>query len=225
MKLYFQVPDTKWQWDAIQKGFEFKWNFPHCCGALDRKHIRIKQLLNSTSYKGTYTIILFAMVDANYCFTFIDVGHDGRGNDSTIFNNSNLKISLEQNLLDWPKGGLCVADDAFCLTPYCLKPFSHRGLTVEEQVLNYRLSRPRHVAENAFGILASRFRVFITPVPLNVNTTESLVKSACDIHNWLIQNSSRTYFPAGSVDNNDLNTGVITLRRLAGCTEFNVLCK
>lgn len=150
------------------------------------------------------------MVDADYCFRYIDVGHDGRANDSTVFQNSTLKIALEQNLLNWPEGGLCVGDDAFCLTPYCLKPFAHRGLTVEERVFNYRLSRARRVAENAFGILASRFRVFNTPIPLNVDTTETLVKSACAIHNWLRQTSSRTYFPSGSVDDEDLNTGVIT---------------
>lgn len=95
------------------------------------------------NYKGTYSIVLFAMVDADYCFRYIDVGQDGRANDSTVFRNSTLKIALEQNLLNWPKGGLCVGDDAFCLTTYCLKSFSHRGLTVEERVFNYRLSRAR----------------------------------------------------------------------------------
>ncbi|XP_068082892.1 uncharacterized protein [Anabrus simplex] len=211
---FMKVPDTTSQWNEIQKGFEYKWNFPHCCAALDGKHIRIKRPPNSTSsffnYKGTYSIILFAMVDADFCFRYIDVGHDGRANDSTVFKNSTLKIALEKNLLNWPNGGLCVADDAFCLTPFCLKPFSHRGLTVQERVFNYRLSRARRVAENAFGILAARFRVFNTPIPLNVDTIETLVKSACAIHNWLRQTSSRTYFPSGSVDDEDLNTGVIT---------------
>lgn len=83
--------------------------------------------LNSTSlfynYKGTYRIILFAMVDAEYCFRYIDVGCDGRSNDSTIFNNSTLKIALDRNILNWPIGRLCVADDAFGLTSYMLKPY------------------------------------------------------------------------------------------------------
>lgn len=37
------------------------------------------------NYKGTYGIVLFAMVDADYCFRYIDVGHDARANDSTVF--------------------------------------------------------------------------------------------------------------------------------------------
>lgn len=140
------------------------------------------------NYKGTYSIVLFAMVDADYCFRYIDVGQDDRANDSTVFKNSTLKIALEQNLLNWSKGGLCVGDDAFCLTTYCLKPFSYRGLTVEERVFNYRLLRARRVVENAFGILASRFRIFNTPIPLNVNTVEILGKTACSLYNWQRQN-------------------------------------
>lgn len=106
------------------------------------------------------SIVLFAMVDADYSFRYINIGQDGRANDNTVFRNSTLKITLEQNLLDWPKGGLCVGDDAFCLATYCLKPFLHRGLTVEKRVFNYRLSRARRIVKDAFGILASRFRCF-----------------------------------------------------------------
>jgi len=60
------------------------------------------------NYKGTYSIVLFAMVVADYCFRYIYVGQDGRAYDSTVFKNSTLKIALEQKLLNWPKGGLCV---------------------------------------------------------------------------------------------------------------------
>lgn len=46
-------------------------------GAIDGKNVIIKIPPCSGSinfnYKKTYIIILFAMVDADYCFTFIDV--------------------------------------------------------------------------------------------------------------------------------------------------------
>lgn len=83
------------------------------------------------------------MVDADYCFRFIDVGSDGRANDSTIFRNSTLKIAMEKNLLNWPDGGLCVGDDAFPLETHLLKPYKLRGLTLEQRIFNYRLSRAR----------------------------------------------------------------------------------
>lgn len=97
------------------------------------------------------------MVDANYCFRYIDVESDGRASDSTIFKVSTLNIALENNMLNWPEGGLCVWDDAFPLRTNILRPFSQRNLSLEEKIFNYRLSRTRRVSENAFGILSSRF--------------------------------------------------------------------
>uniref|UniRef100_A0A1X7VHN6 DDE Tnp4 domain-containing protein n=1 Tax=Amphimedon queenslandica TaxID=400682 RepID=A0A1X7VHN6_AMPQE len=52
-----------------------------------------------------------------------------------------------------------VANDAFLLKDYIQKPFSETGLTKERCIYNYRLSGARRVVENAFGILANRFRV------------------------------------------------------------------
>ena len=34
-------------WKSISDGFERKWNFPHCCGAIDGKHIRIRGVLQT----------------------------------------------------------------------------------------------------------------------------------------------------------------------------------
>lgn len=38
---YLQCP-TEEQWKSIADGFEMKWNFPNCIGAIDGKHIRIQ---------------------------------------------------------------------------------------------------------------------------------------------------------------------------------------
>lgn len=211
-KSLFQAPDTVEEWKFIQNMFEIRWNFPNCCGALDGKHIRIQRPPNSTStffnYKQFYSIVLFAMVDADYCFRYIDVGSDGRASDSTIFRTSTLNVAMEMNLLNWPEGGVCVGDDAFPLRTNLLKPFSHRNLTLEEKIFNYRLSRARRISENAFGILASRFRILRRPIDLKVETTEVLVKAACAIHNWL-RISSKNYMPPRCVDREDLHTNVI----------------
>lgn len=149
------------------------------------------------------------MVDADYCFRYIDVGSDGRASDSNMFKVSTLNIALENNMLNWPEGGLCVGDDAFPLRTNILKPFSHRNLSLEEKIFIYRLSRARRVSENAFGILSSRFRILRRPIDVKVATAELIVKASCAIHNWLRMTVARDYLTTNCVDVEDLNTGEI----------------
>ena len=54
-----------------------------------------------------------------------------------------------------------VVDDAFPLTSYLIKPYAGEVPTESpESVFNCRLSRARRIVENAFGLLASVFRIF-----------------------------------------------------------------
>ena len=49
---------TPEQWNQIADDFQTKWNFPHACGAIDGKHVRIKNPKDSGSlfynYKGFF---------------------------------------------------------------------------------------------------------------------------------------------------------------------------
>lgn len=102
-----------------------------------------------------------AVVDHDYCFRYVNIGANGRNSDGGIFKNSKLRSDLENNLL--PKGGFLVGDDAFPLKSYLLKPYSGTNLSTKQKIFNYRVSRARRIVENAFGILASRFRIFQKP--------------------------------------------------------------
>jgi hypothetical protein len=78
-----------------------------------------------------------------------------------------------------------VADEAYPLRPYIMKPFSGRGLTSSERIYNYRLSRARRVVENAFGILVSRFRILRGNMQIQPDNVCHVVKACCVLHNFL----------------------------------------
>lgn len=58
-------------------------------------------------------------------------------------------------------------DDAFALTKYLIKPYSQSSLTEERRIFIYRLSRTWRISENAFEILANRWRIFRSQILLN----------------------------------------------------------
>ncbi|XP_046565368.1 protein ANTAGONIST OF LIKE HETEROCHROMATIN PROTEIN 1-like [Haliotis rubra] len=83
-----KVPNAHEEWKQIAESFEDTWQFPNCCGAIDGKHIVMKAPARSGSvyynYKGTFSIVLLAVVDACYKFVMIDVGSYGINNDSGV---------------------------------------------------------------------------------------------------------------------------------------------
>ena len=65
--------------------------FTNCIGAMDGKHVHIHAPVNSGSYhfnyKGMYSVVLLAVVDADYKFISVDVGCNGRISDRCNFKN------------------------------------------------------------------------------------------------------------------------------------------
>ena len=204
------MPIPKMQdWRKIESEFWTRWNIPNCIGAIDGKHIMLQTPARSGSlfynYKGTFSIVLMAIVDAQYKFTFIDVGAYGSNADGAIFNrsafglaliNGELDIPPPKSLPNWPAEGVLphcfVADEAFPLRADIVRPYPrasrwHR-LSEAKQVFNYRLSRASRIVENAFGILAQRFRIFNRRIPLKPKNADKVVKACCILHNYLMEN-------------------------------------
>ena len=200
--LYMGFPQTQDAWRLLAANFEAKWNFPHCVGALDGKHVVMRSPGNSGSlyfnYKGTFSIVLLALVDANLRFIAIDVGAYGRNSDGGIFANSVLGKCITDGSINFPDDCalpsathlgpmpyVIIGDEAFPLQRHLMRPFPGRGCPQEEQIFNYRLSRGRRIVENAFGILAARWRVFHTKMGMRVEWGKDIVKAACVLHNYM----------------------------------------
>ncbi|XP_049771727.1 uncharacterized protein LOC126191157 [Schistocerca cancellata] len=204
-----KVPTSRGEWEQIAEDFEKKWNCYNTIGAMDGKHIRIKCPQASGShffnYKSFNSIILFAMVDASYKFLYVDVGTNGRVGDAGVFSKSKLRECLiDRSMLNIPDGRklgntnittpmVVLADDAFPLSYNIMKPYPLKGITKEEKVFNYRLSRGRRLVESSFGILASRFRIFLTTINLPPEKVTTITLAACTLHNLLTERRKHLY--------------------------------
>ena len=65
-----------------------------------------------------------------------------------------------------------VADDAFALREWLMKPYANRNQTATQRLYGYRLSRSRRVVENAFGLLQARWRVIGQKLATKLETTK-----------------------------------------------------
>lgn len=156
------------------------------------------------NYKEQHSIVLLAMADANYKFTYINIGINGRISDGGVFWESDLSKALERNWLNVPEDKplpgrtlpvpyMIVGDAAFTLSTHILKPYPFKRMTKEQRIFNYRLSRARRVIENTFGILANRFRILLTTIPLQPEKVKLIVQASCALHNFLLEENKTEY--------------------------------
>lgn len=124
-----------------------------------------------------------------------------------IFSKCLLGKAIKENLFDAPAPQklpdsdvvlpyVVLGDEAFPLLNNLMKPYPRNQSLVDrtKAIYNYRLSRARRMVENAFGILTHRFRIFSTPIHLNVCTLENAVTSACIIHNMLMDEKAHAEY-------------------------------
>ncbi|XP_018396293.1 PREDICTED: uncharacterized protein LOC108774640 [Cyphomyrmex costatus] len=228
---------TKEKWIEITRDFKELRNFIHCIGAIDGKHVIIQKIAlhiahrgtsphspnNAGSsyynYKGAYSVVLLAICDAQYIFRYVDIGAYGRQSDGGIFQASTIGQKFDSDHMNVPKpaaieGGrilpyCLVGDEAFPLKSYLLRPYPGKnGLTPEQAVYNYRLSRTRRMIENTFGILASQWRIYRKPIIANPKNVMLMIQATVCLHNWLrkCDADNATYLNAGLVDEDDPNS-------------------
>jgi len=198
------MPKTQEEWLNVEKKYEDVWNFPHCIGAVDGKHVQLQAPSGSNvfNYKSTFSIILMVVVDADYNFLYADVGCQGRISDSEVIQNTSFFKRLKEEKLEIPPAKkftgrekavpyVFVADDVFPLEENIIKPYpgSHEKGSAK-RIFNYRLSRARRVVENVFGILSAVFRVLHKPMLLEPKKAKLVVITCVYLHNFLRKEKS-----------------------------------
>ena len=94
------------------------------------------------------SIVLMALVDANCRFIYVDIGCNGRVSDGGVWSNSRLSELCidESNPLNIPPSKqlpgryikipyFIVADQAFPLKPYIMRPYPSRNLYNKKRIL------------------------------------------------------------------------------------------
>ncbi|XP_040205977.1 protein ANTAGONIST OF LIKE HETEROCHROMATIN PROTEIN 1-like [Rana temporaria] len=193
---------TKEEWSEISHLFWERYNFPNCLGAIDGKHLQIIKPVSggssSFNYTKKYPFVLLAVADANYYFSYIDVGSYGSCVDSNIFDHSSFGQMLHEDGLDLPENCplpvtgptlpfVFLGNEAFALGEHLLKPYLNFSRNLQEKVFNYRHHRAQKVVEEAFGILSNKWHVLRTPINLDMQDAITAVKSACALHNFVLE--------------------------------------
>ena len=116
----------------MEEKFINRWKVPHAVGALDGKHIAMKKAKHSGSeyfnYKGYFSLVLLAPVDADYKFLWVGVGSSDSSSDAQIFNRSKPRRKIKNGTFWLPTpeplgpGGpnlhyFLLGDNAFALMP------------------------------------------------------------------------------------------------------------
>lgn len=133
---------------------------------MDGKHIVITKPYNSGSlyynYKGFYSSVLLALVNAKKEFIMVDAGMNGRISDGGVMFYSKFgEIFQEGKLNIPPPAPMPNTADIF----------------------------PFVVVENAFMILSSRFGVLQKPIHLQPPTATIVTRACCYLHNFLPKES------------------------------------
>ncbi|KAK0394078.1 hypothetical protein QR680_000557 [Steinernema hermaphroditum] len=193
------LPKSPNGWLELSEAFEREWNFPLVLGAIDGKHIRIQKPSRSGSlffnYKHFFSTVLLGICDADYRFLYYDIGNYGHHHDSHVLESSSFGRSLQEGSFQFPEDSYLtgtevllpyffLGDAGFPLQERLQKPFT--GTTSKIQAtFNYRLSRARRVIEDAFGILATRWRILLKDIETSTPLADSIVRACLHLHNFL----------------------------------------
>ncbi len=83
-----KTPTTPQDWMVVVNQISRRWQYHHCLGAIDGKHVAIWKPMKAVSYyfnyKNFHSIVLIALVNGDYRFIWVDVGSYGPSSDTQI---------------------------------------------------------------------------------------------------------------------------------------------
>ncbi|CAM5109571.1 unnamed protein product [Natator depressus] len=185
--------------------------FPNCGGTIDGTRIPILapehrggQYINR---KGSFSMVLQALVDHKGRFTDISVGWPGKVHDARIFRNSGLFEQLQEGTYfpdqkitfgDVEMPIVILGDPAYPLMPWLMKPYIGTLDSSKEQ-FNCRLNKCRMVVECAFGRLKACWCSLLTRLDLSTTNIPIVIATCCVLHN-ICESKGETFMAGWEVE-------------------------
>ncbi|XP_076247810.1 uncharacterized protein LOC143187484 [Calliopsis andreniformis] len=213
---------TEERWKEIAEEFKNLWHFPNCIGTIDGKHVTIQAPANTGTqyfnYKKTFSVVLWAIVDARYNFVAVDVGAFGKNSDGGILAKSNIGKAMERKALNIPNEALLpnsvkkapfvyLGDEAFPLKCYMLRPYPRNQLN-DKKKRKHMVKQT--VVKNTFGILSQKFRVFHRQLQSKPENADYIILSTCILHNFINKQENHSL----SCVNNDTARSAVNFTQL-----------
>jgi hypothetical protein len=183
-----------------------KCKIPNVLGALDGTLVAIrkpsKDPLEYWCRKSMYAVSSQIIFGADLMILYVATGFPGSMHDSNQFRStsfcrqieqgdicSNPILNLENRLEIRP---ILLADGAYRLSTYLLKPYNGIRLTPSKIQFNKFLSGARVVAERGNGVLKARWRILLKTMEINIENCAKYITGCCVLHN-ICQSQNQPY--------------------------------
>ena len=183
----------------VVDGFDNKYQFPQCIGAIDGTHVPVTPPSaykeDFRNRKGWFSVNAQCVVDHELMFTDVYVGWPGSAHDARVFRNSPLYLAAEAGQPLMPNtptrsiGGtdiplVLLGDPAYPIQTWLQKPYrTGVNTTADQRQFNYRLSRTRMVVERAFGRLKGRWRILLKTMETDITRVPFIFLACTVLHN------------------------------------------
>lgn len=158
--LYIRMSETEDEVQRIRHNFYKISKFPFCIGAIDCTHVKIQssggdQPEISRNPKNFYSFNIQIICDPDLIIENIVARWLGSSHDSTVFNNSNIKLKFDNGDMG---NSLIVGDAGYPIKKYLITPLSNPVFPEEHLFTNSNKKLYRKVfwsMEKAFSDISS----------------------------------------------------------------------
>lgn len=183
--IYISLPNTAVEIQEAKEKFYNIARFPMVIGAVDCTHVRIQspggdQAERFRNRKGYFSWNVQAVCNADLQIIDLVVRWPGSTHDQTIFNNSRLKVRMENM-----ENTLLIGDSGYGLTNYLITPLAAPA-TPPENLFNESHIRTRNCIERCFGVWKRRFPILSYGMRVCLERSQSIIIATAVLHNIAI---------------------------------------